>query len=91
VTATFQVMYVFIAIEIGSRRILHANVTNHATAQWTRQQFREFVEGQSGYRYVVHDRGTIFSAKVDEALNKFGLKVLKTPVRVQWRTHIANE
>ena len=29
VTARFQVMYVFIAIEIGSRRILHVNVTIH--------------------------------------------------------------
>ena len=81
VTATFQVMYVFIAIEIGSRRILHVNVTDHPTAEWTRQQFREFVEGQSGHRYVVHDRDTIFSMKVDEALSGFGLNVLKTPVR----------
>ena len=29
VTATFQVLYVFVAIEIGSRRILHGNVTDH--------------------------------------------------------------
>ena len=71
----------FIAIEIGSRRILHVNVTDHPTAEWTRQQFREFVDGQSGHRYVVHDRDTIFSAKVDEALSAFGLSVLKTPVR----------
>ena len=40
VTATFQMMYVFIAIEVGSRRILHVNVTDHLTAEWTRQQFR---------------------------------------------------
>jgi len=33
VTATFQVMYVFVAIEIGSRRILHVNVTDHPTAE----------------------------------------------------------
>ena len=36
VTATFQVLHVFIAIEIGSRRILHVNVTDHPTAEWTR-------------------------------------------------------
>jgi putative transposase len=34
VTATFQVLYVLVAIEIGSRRILHANVTDHPTAEW---------------------------------------------------------
>jgi hypothetical protein len=74
-------MYVFIAIEIGSRRILQVNVTDHPTAEWTRQQFRDFVDGQSGHRYVVHDRDTIFSTKVDKALSGFGLNVLKTPVR----------
>jgi putative transposase len=72
---------VFIAIEIGSRRILHCNVTDHPTAEWTRQQFRAFLDGESDHRYLIHDRDTIFSAEVDEALNGFGLKVLKTPVR----------
>jgi putative transposase len=81
VTATFQLLYVFVAIEIGSRRILHWNVTDHPTAEWTRQQFREFLDGESGHRYLIHDRDSVFSAEVDAALNGFGLKVLKTPVR----------
>jgi putative transposase len=81
VTATFQILYVFVAIEIGSRRILHCNVTAHPTAEWTRQQFRAFLDGESGHRYVIHDRDTVFSAKVDEALHGFGLEVVKTPVR----------
>jgi hypothetical protein len=43
VTATFQVLYVFVAMEVGSRRILHANVTAHPTAEWTIQHFCEFL------------------------------------------------
>jgi putative transposase len=81
VTATFQVLYVFVAIEIGSRRILHCNVTDHPTAEWTRQQFREFVNGEPGHQYVIDDRDCVFSSEVDAALNGFGLKVLKTPVQ----------
>jgi putative transposase len=81
VTATFQILYVLVAIEIGSLRILHVNVTDHPTAEWTRHQFRAFLDGESGHRYVIHDRGTVFSAEVDEALNGFVLKILKTPVR----------
>jgi len=81
VTATFQVLYVFVAIEIGSRQILHGNVTDHPTADWTRQQFREFLDGESSHRYLIHHRDSVFSAEVDAALNGFGLKVLKTPVR----------
>ena len=77
----FQVLYVFVAIEIGTRRMLHVNVTDHPTAEWTRQQFRAFLDGESDHRYLIYDRDPVFSAKVDEALTGFGLKVMKTPVR----------
>jgi hypothetical protein len=33
VTASFRRLYVFVAMEVGSRRILHANVTAHPTAR----------------------------------------------------------
>jgi len=35
VTATFRVLYVFVALEVGSRRLVHVNVTSHPTAAWT--------------------------------------------------------
>jgi putative transposase len=41
VTATFRTLYVFVILELGSRRILHHSVTAHPTAKWTLQQFRE--------------------------------------------------
>jgi len=37
VTVRFRVVYVFVVMEIGSRRILHCNVTRFPTAQWTIQ------------------------------------------------------
>ena len=35
VTASFRVLYVFVIMELGARRILHHNVTAHPTAEWT--------------------------------------------------------
>jgi hypothetical protein len=37
VTVRFQVLFVFLVMEVGSRRILHYNVTAHPTADWTLQ------------------------------------------------------
>ena len=81
VTSSFRVLHVFIAMEIGSRRILHCNVTEHPTAEWTIQQFGEFLAYDHRYRFVIHDRDTIFSSYLDSELQGFGLRVLKTPVR----------
>ena len=79
VTATFQLAYVFVIIEVGSRRVLHFNVTRHPTADWTLPQFRECITGDDGYRYVIHDRDRIYSRDLDVALETLGLTVLKTP------------
>ena len=45
ITATFRVLYVFVVLDIGTRRVLHWNVTDHPTAEWTAQQFRIVVSG----------------------------------------------
>jgi putative transposase len=82
VTATFRVIYVFVVLEVGTRRILHWNVTEHPTADWTAQQFRMIVPGDQAHRFVIHDRDTIYSDGVDHTLEAMGLAVLKTPARV---------
>ena len=41
ITATFRTLYVFVLMEVGTRRILQSNVTAHPTAAWTLQQSRE--------------------------------------------------
>jgi len=81
ITLTFRILYVFVAMEIGSRRILHCNVTAHPTAEWTTQQFREVLADVHPYRFVIHDHDSIFSPSLDLMLNDFGVRVLKTPVQ----------
>jgi transposase InsO family protein len=81
ITARFQILYVFVAMEIGSRRILHFNVTGHPTAEWTTQQFREILDDPHPYRFVVHDRDSIFSSSLDAALKDFGVRPIRTPTR----------
>jgi transposase InsO family protein len=82
VTATFRVIYLFVVLDVGTRRIVHWNVTEHPTADWTGQQFRMIVLGDEGHRFVIHDRDSIYSESVDRTLEAMGLEVLKTPARV---------
>jgi putative transposase len=81
VTATFRVLYVFVVMEVGTRRIVHHNVTAHPTAEWTVQQFREALPGDHVYRYLIHDRDRIYSQDLDKAVESMGVRVLRTPVR----------
>jgi putative transposase len=81
VTTGFRQLYVFVLLEISTRRILHSNVTDHPTAAWTLQQFREALPSDHGHKFLIHDRDSIFSPELDQHLLSFGLKVLRTPVR----------
>ena len=75
-------VYVFVLLDIGTRRIVHCNLTEHPTAELTIQQFRNGLPLDGTYRFLVHDRGGIFAPAVDAALRSMSLQVLKTPVRV---------
>ena len=81
ITAAFRTVYVFVVLDVGTRRIVHWNVTEHPTAAWTVQQFRAIVPGDQPQRFLIHDRDSIYAAAVDDALAAMGLTVLKTPVR----------
>ncbi len=79
--ASFHILYVFVIMELGTRRILHHNVTAHPTAEWTLQQFREALPGHHPYRFLIHDRDSIFSKDLDKQVVAMGVRVLRTPVR----------
>ena len=81
VTARFQVLYVLVVMEIGSRRILHANVTAHPTSVWVAQQLRHAIPDDHSYRFLLHDRDAVFSADADRTAKAMGLRVLRSPVR----------
>jgi putative transposase len=81
VTATFRMLYVFVVIEHGARRLLHLNVTSHPTADWTLQQLRDALGYHARYRYLLHDRDSIFAKSLDESIERLGLNILKSPLR----------
>ena len=79
VTARFRILYVFVLMELGRRRILHVNVTDHPSADWTQQQLREALPGDHSFRFLIHDWDSIFSQQLDQSVAAMGVRVLRTP------------
>jgi putative transposase len=80
-TVTFRLVYVFVVIEHGSRRLARVDVTAHPSAEWTLQQLREVIGYEDAYRYLLHDRDSIFARHLDESIRALGLSVLESPAR----------
>jgi transposase InsO family protein len=80
VTATFRMLYVFVVIEHGTRRLAHVNVTAHPSADWTLQQLREVAGNGGAHRYLIHDRDRIFAKRLDDSIRALGVDVLRSPV-----------
>jgi hypothetical protein len=59
-TALFAIAYVFVIMEIHSRRIVHVNVTTSPTIAWVKQQIRHATGWDREPRFLVHDNDGIF-------------------------------
>jgi len=60
---------VLVVLEVGTRRIIHWNVTAHPTAAWTIQQFRAIVLGDQPQRFLIHDRDSVYAVAVESMLS----------------------
>ena len=80
VTATFRLLYVFVVIEHGTRRLAHVNVTAHPSTSWTLQQLREVIGDAESHKYLIHDRDAIFARYLDNSIRALGVEVLRSPV-----------
>lgn len=80
VTATFRMLYVFVVIGHGTRRLAHINVTTNQSAHWTLQQLREVATTGDGHRYLIHDRDQIFARHLDNSIMALGIEVSRSPI-----------
>jgi transposase InsO family protein len=78
-----RTFYVLFFIELKSRRVHLAGVTDRPNGSWTTQQARNLVVEDRCHdkRFIVHDRDSKFSSAFDAVLRSEGIRVLKTPIR----------
>ncbi len=59
-TALFTTVYVFIVMEVSTRRIAHFNVTTNPTMDWVKNQIRDIAAFDRKPRFLLHDNDGIF-------------------------------
>jgi putative transposase len=83
-TAWLRTLYVFFAIELGSRRVLWARSTSNPASGWVAQQARnlllELPDGACP-RFLIRDRDAKFAGAFDEVFRAEGTRVIQTPIR----------
>jgi len=84
-TATFRVLYVFIVLRHDRRKIVHFNVTEHPTAQWTAQQIVEAFPFDTAPSYLLRDRDCIYGETVQRRIESLGIEAVVTAPRSPWQ------
>ena len=77
----FRTVFVFVIIELGSRRVVHYGVTRHPTDAWVAQQLREATPYGEGPQYLIRDNDSKYGASFERVAVGTEIEVLKTPYR----------
>jgi len=85
-TATFKVLYCFVVMSLDRRRILHINLTDHPTAEWTARQLLEAFPG-GGFvpRFLMRDRDASYGWEVWRAVKAMGITEIASTPRSPWQ------
>jgi putative transposase len=84
-TIRLRVLFVFLVMEHGRRRVLHFGITEHPTAEWTGQQMVEaFWEGGSK-TYVIRDRDKIYGEEFRSRLRSLTMKEVISGFQSPWQ------
>jgi putative transposase len=85
-TVTFRVLFVFIVLAHARRRIVHFNVTEHPTAQWTAHQISEAFPWEAAPRYLIRDRDRVYGPPFRTRVESMGIEEVLTAPRSPWQS-----
>jgi len=84
-TIKFRVLFVFLVLATDRRRVLHFNVTEHPSSEWTARQLIQALPWETPFRYLLRDRDKIYCARFRKTVENLGLKQVLTAVRSPWQ------
>ncbi len=84
-TLFLKTVYIFFFIEIGTRRIHIAGITEHPNGHWVAQQARNFgwilQEGDTNFTCLIRDNDSKYTDSFDTVFESEGINIICTPFR----------
>jgi len=84
-TVRFKLLFVLVVLAHDRRRIVHFNVTEQPTAQWTGQQIIEAFPWDTAPKYLLRDRDAIYGSQFQRRVKSMGIEEVLTAPRSPWQ------
>src|SRR5437879_1913664 len=84
-TATFRVLFVLIVLNHGRRRLVHFNVTEHPTAEWTARQLIEACGLEESPRHLIRDRDQVYGERFSRQARMLDVREAVIAPRSPWQ------
>jgi putative transposase len=84
-TVTFRVLFVLVILAHERRRVVHLNITEHPTAEWTAQQVVEAFLWEEVPRYLLRDRDGIYGITFRQRVRHMGIAAVRTAPQSPWQ------
>jgi transposase InsO family protein len=84
-TATFRMLFCFLVLGHDRRKVMHFNVTEHPTEQWTAQQIVEAFPYDEAPKYLIRDRDTIYGRSLQLRIKDMGIEEVIIARRSPWQ------
>ncbi len=85
-TASSKVLFEFLGLAHDRRHIMHFNVTEDPTAQWTAQQLVEAFPFDSAPRYLLRDGDGLYGDRVRRKVVAIGIREVVTAPASPWQS-----
>jgi putative transposase len=84
-TVTYKVLFVLVILAHDRRQVVHFNVTEHPTAEWTAQQVVEAFPWDEAPQYLLRDRDRIYGTSFRQRVQNMGIEEVIIAPHSPWQ------
>ena len=88
-TVRFRVLFVLVVLAHQRRRVVHFNVTENPTAEWTAQQIVGASPWDEAPRYLLRDRDGVYGSRFRQRVRSMSIEEVMTAPQSPWQNAYA--